>query len=65
MKRLPITIDRLRLIQQTCRKTDYDLRWLIALISKSGMRLAETAGLLKADIQLDHGIPHVSLKPHA
>ena len=65
MKRLPISIDRLRLIQQTCRKTDDDLRWLIALISKRGMRLAETAGLLKADIQLDHGIPHVSLKPHA
>ena len=29
------------------------------------MRLAEAAGLLKADIQLDHEIPHVNLKPHA
>ena len=28
------------------------------------MRLAEAAGLLKTDIQLDHEIPHVSLKPH-
>ena len=28
-KRLPIPIDRLRLIQETCRKTDDDLRWLI------------------------------------
>ena len=64
-KRLPIPIDRLRLIQDKCRKTDDDLRWLIALISDTGMRLAEASGLLKADIQLDHDIPHVSLKPHA
>ena len=64
-KRLPIPIDRLRLIQNTCRKTDDDLRWLIALISDTGMRLAEASGLLKADIQLDHDIPHISLKPHA
>ena len=64
-KRLPIPIDRLRLIQDTCRKTDDDLRWLIALISDTGMRLAEASGLLKAHIQLDHDIPHISLKPHA
>ena len=64
-KRLPIPIDRLRLIQETCRKTDDDLRCLIALISDSGMRLAEAAGLLKADMKMDHDIPHVSLKPHA
>ena len=64
-KRLPIPIDRLRLIQDTCRKTDDDLRWLIALISDTGTRLAEASGLLKADIQLEHDIPHISLKPHA
>ena len=64
-KRLPIPIDRLRLIQDTCRKTDDDLRWLNALISDTGMRLAEASGLLRADIQLDHDIPHISLKPHA
>ena len=64
-KRLPIPTTHLRLIQKACRSTDDDLRWLIALISDSGMRLAEAAGLLKADIQLDHEIPHVSLKPHA
>ena len=64
-KRLPIPTAHLRLIQKACRSTDDDLRWLIALISDSGMRLAEAAGLLKADIQLNHEIPHVSLKPHA
>ena len=64
-KRLPISTAHLRLIQKTCRSTDDDLRWLIVLISDAGMRLAEAAGLLKADIQLDHDIPHVSVKPHA
>ena len=60
-KRLPIPTAHLRLIQKTCRSIDEDLRWLIALISDSGLRLAEAAGLLKADILLDHDIPHVSL----
>ncbi len=64
-KRLPIPTAHLLLIQKTCRSTDDDLRWLVALIIDSGMRLAESAGLLKADIQLDHDIPHVSLKHHA
>ena len=70
-RRLPIPITHLRRIQKTCRSTktccitNDDLRWLIALISDTGIRLAEAAGLLKADIQLDHNIPHVSLKPHA
>ena len=64
-KRLPIPTAQLRLMQKTCRSTDDDLRWLIALISDTGMRIAEAAGLLKLDIQLDHEIPHVILKPHA
>ena len=64
-KRLPILTAHLRLIQKACRSTDDDLRWLITLISDSGMRLAEAAGLLKADIQLDHENPHFSLEPDA
>ena len=64
-KRPPIPAENLFAIQNRCREVDDDLRWLIALISDSGMRLAEVAGLLKADILLDHDIPHVSLKPHA
>ena len=64
-KRLPMPIENLRLIQETCRKTDEDLRWLIALISDTGMRLAKAASLLNTDIQMDHNIPHVSLKRHA
>ena len=32
---------------------DDDLRWLIALLSDTGMRLREAVGLLKSDIILD------------
>ena len=64
-KRLPIPTAHLRLIHKTCRGTDDDLQWLVAVISDTRMRLAEAAGLLKANIQLDHEILQVSLKPHA
>ena len=63
-KRLPIPIDDIIKVQHLCRTIDDDLRWLVALISDTGMRLAEGAGLLKSDIILDGDIPHISLKPH-
>ena len=50
-KRLPIPTAQLRLMQKTFRSTDDDLRWLIALISDTGMRLGEAAGLLTAQLQ--------------
>ena len=40
------------------------MRWLIALISDTGMRLAEAAGLHVNDIKLDEDIPYVDIKPH-
>ena len=39
--------------------------WLVALISDTGMRLSEAAGLHVDDIELDGEIPHIDLKPHA
>ena len=63
-KRLPIPVEDILKVQQKCCLIDDDLRWLVALISDTGMRLAEGAGLLKRDINLDADIPHISLKPH-
>ena len=51
-------------IQSLCREYDDDLRWLIALLSDTGMRLGEGVGLLKSDINLDCEIPHINLVPH-
>ena len=40
---------------------DDDLRWLVALLSDTGMRLGEAVGLLKSDIILDTDTPHLNL----
>ena len=40
------------------------MRWLIALISDTGMRLAEAAGLHLDDLKLDDDIPNVDIRPH-
>ena len=62
--RKPIPIKDIKHIQLLCREYDDDLRWLIALLSNTGMRLAEGVGLLKSDINLNSDIPHISLIPH-
>ena len=51
-------------ILSLCREYNDDLRWLIALLSDTGMRLGEAVGLLKSDINLDLDIPHINLVPH-
>jgi len=62
--RKPIPIKDIKYIQSLCRKYDDDLRWLITLLSDTGMRLGEGAGLLKSDINLNTEIPHIRLIPH-
>ena len=62
--RQPLSIQDIRKVQSLCKEIDDDMRWLIALISDTGMRLGEAAGLLKEDIKLDDRIPHIDLKPH-
>ena len=63
--RLPIPIENIRTIQAECKKLDDDNRWLIALISDTGMRLSEASGLLASDIILDTNIPHINLINHS
>ncbi len=62
--RKPIPIKDIKYIQSLCREYDDDLRWLIALLSDTGMRLGEGAGLLKSDININSEIPHIRLIPH-
>ena len=60
-RRKPIPTKEIRKIQKICFEKDDDIRWLIALLSDKGMRLAEAAGLAKEDVFLDTEIPHVRL----
>ena len=62
--RQPISIQDIKKVQPLCKDIDDEMRWLIALISDTVMRLGEAAGLLKKDIKLDEPIPHIDLKAH-
>jgi integrase len=63
-ERQPIPLDALRCIQCDCVEIDDEMRWLLALISDTGMRLSEAAGLVRDDIILDAETPHVIIQPH-
>jgi integrase/uncharacterized protein YcgL (UPF0745 family) len=63
-ERQPISLDAIRRIQHECMTVDDENRWLLALISDTGMRLSEAAGLASDDIVLDADIPHINLRPH-
>jgi integrase len=57
-------MEDIRKVQSLCKDIDDEIRWLIALISDTGMRLGEAAGLLKEDIKVNEPISHIDLKPH-
>jgi len=59
-----IPTETIKHIQSLCRDYDDDLRWLVTLLSDSGMRLGEVVGLHKSDINLNCKIPHINLVPH-
>ncbi len=61
-ERLPVPINFIGQIQEECRSLNDKPRWLIALISDTGMRLSEACGLLSSDIVLDTDIPHIIFK---
>ena len=63
-ERMPVPVDVIRQIQDECIRLDDEPRWLITLISDTGMRLSEACGLLSSDIVLDADIPHISLREH-
>jgi len=64
-RRKPIPLRNIRQIQQECTLLDDEVRWLVALISDTGMRLAEAAGLHINDITLDEDTPYINLTPHS
>jgi integrase len=63
-KRHSLTTDQIKLLQQRCRQQDDSLRWLAALISDTGMRLAEAVGLSKDDLKLTDEVPHIVIRKH-
>ena len=64
VSRKPIPICDLRRVQRECVQIDDDIRWLVALVSDTGMRLADAAGLSVSDFNLQGDIPFVEVRPH-
>lgn len=62
--RQPLPAETIKTLQTLCRHENDDLRWLVALVSDTGMRLAEAAGLLLEDIRLEGPRPHVVVREH-
>ena len=63
-ERKPVPIEKLKEVQRRCRELDDEPRWLLALITESGMRLSEAIGLSKDDVKLEVPIPHICLENH-
>ena len=64
-QRMPISEDDIRIIQDACKKKDDLLRWMVALVSDTGMRLAECAGILIDDLVVEGtDFPFVQIRPH-
>ena len=65
IKRQPIPIDIIRQIQKECLNINNSNRWLIALISDTGMRLSEALGLKISDIKSNEEIPYLNIIPNS
>ena len=63
-KRHAISIEDIRKIQAECYQQDDELRHIVALISDTGMRLAEAVGLHQDDLVLDADVPYVQVREH-
>ena len=63
-KRHAITPPNMAKIKAECLSLDDDIRWLVAIIFDTGMRLSEAAGLMIDDLKFEGPLPHINLIPH-
>ena len=61
-ERQPVPEKAVKAVQARCKDADDERRWLVALISDTGLRLAEAVGALKEDIHI-RGSPLHSCSP--
>lgn len=63
-KRKPLPIPAIKEIQQECKIINDEPRWLISLISDTGLRLNEAIGIHVEDLNMDAEQPYVLIQPH-
>ena len=61
-RRLPISANHIKQVQQSCMEMNDDKRHLLCLISDTGLRLSEAVGLRTQDIHLNSPIPYLSIQ---
>lgn len=63
-RRKPIPTSSIQSVQMACRAHDDQGRWVIALISDTGLRLSEACGLTIDDVELEGPTPHLRIRSH-
>ena len=63
-KRSTIPMPVIKKVQSLCVDHNDELRWIVSLISDTGMRLGEACGLKIDDVVLDADIPHLHICPN-
>ena len=63
VKRKPVALEDIRTLQSLCLQANDEPRWIIALLSDTGLRLSEALGLTKEDIHLTTTSPYVDIRP--
>lgn len=63
-EREPLPIHVIDAVQSECQLLDDDLRWFVALVSDTGLRLGEAAGLALEDLVIDGPSPKVVIREH-
>lgn len=62
-RRQPLAHDDLCRLKYNCVQTDDDIRWLAGILTDSGARLSEIAGMALDDIRLGCPAPYIRIAP--
>jgi integrase len=63
--RFTLPLKDLTKVKAQCQTYDDELRWAVALVADTGMRLAEAVGLAREDLCIESDIPYVIVRPHS
>lgn len=62
--REPLSVPEIDKIQRASFRMDDEIRHLVAMVSDTGCRLSEVAGLHMDDIRLNSEVPHIIVRPN-
>ena len=63
VKRKSAAVKDIETLQSMCRQTNDEARWVISLLSDTGLRLSEALGLAKDDVNMTATTPYIDIRP--